>query len=182
MTNVQAQIVDFNQSFFKAAATLAQLSVENAERLVQLHIQSAKAAIEDSAEHGKALSEAKDVQELSALRSKLTETSIEKALGFSRSLYDLAQDAQSKVSQLVEEQMSTFNQNMVSAVETAAKNAPAGAEVAVAAVKSSVAATTAAVDSFKRAAKQAATIADEAVETAQRATSSAAKGGNKSRK
>ena len=170
MTNVQSQIADFNQSFFKAAASFAQLSVENAERLVQLHIQSAKTALEDSAEHSKALSEARDVQELTALRSKLTETSIEKAMGFSRSLYDLAQDAQNRVSQLVEEQLSAFNQNMVAAVENVAKSAPAGAEVAVAAVKSSVAATTAVVDSFKRAAKQAATITDEAVETAQRAT------------
>lgn len=176
MSSVPSQIAEFNQSVLQAAINFANLSVENAERLVHLQIESAKSAIEESAEHAKALTNVKDVQELAALRAKLTETSIEKAVSFSRSLYDLANEAQGKVSQLVEEQLTAFNENMVSAVENAAKNAPAGAEVAVAAVKSSVAATTAAVDSFKRAAKQAADITDEAVKSSQRATVTAVKG------
>ena len=177
MNNVQEQITEFNQSVLQAAINFAQLSVENAERLVQLQIESAKSAIEDSAEHAKALSEVKDVQEFTALRTKLAESSFDKVVGYSRSLYDLASDAQGKVSQLVEEQLTTFNQNVVSVVESAAQSAPAGAEVAVAAVKSSVAATTAAVDSFKRAAKQAASMTDKAVQTARHATTTAVKGG-----
>jgi phasin family protein len=175
MSSVPSQIAEFNQSVLQAAINFAHLSVENAERLVHLQLDSAKAAIEDSAEHAKALTEVKDVQELASLRAKLAETTIEKALSYSRSLYDLANEAQGKVSQLVEEQLTVFSENMVTAVENAAKSAPAGAEVAVAAVKSSVAATTAAVDSFKRAAKQAAGITDDAVKSAQRATVTAVK-------
>ena len=176
MNDVQAQITEFNQSVLQATVKFAQLSVENAERLVQLQIESAKSAIEESAEHAKALSEVKDVQEFTVLRTKLAESSLDKAIGYSRSLYDLASDVQGKVSQLVEEQLTAFNQNVVAAVEKAALSAPAGAEVAVAAVKSSVAATTAAVDSFKQAAKQAASMTDEAVQTARRATTNAVKG------
>ncbi|MES2356658.1 MAG: phasin family protein [Pseudomonadota bacterium] len=170
MTNVQAQLAEFNQSAIQAAIHFTNLSVENVERLVYLNLESARSVIEESAEQAKALAEVKDVQELAALRAKAAEASFEKALAYSRSLYDLANETQAKIVQLMEEQFNVFNQNVVSAVETASRSAPAGAEVAVAAVKSSMAATNAAVDSFKRAAQQAASMTDGAVQTAQRAT------------
>jgi phasin family protein len=182
MTNVQAQIAEFNQAALQAAINFANLSIENAEHLIYLNLESAKSAIEESAEQAKALTEVKDIQELAAVRAKAAETSFEKSLAYYRSLYELANDAQAKVAQLLEEQFNTFNQNVVTAVETAARSAPAGAEVAIAAIKSSVAATSAGVDSLKRAAKQAAALTEDAVHSAQRATATAVKGGKRNNK
>jgi phasin family protein len=175
MTNVQTQIAELNQSAFQAFVSLANLSVENAERFIYMTLESAKSTIEESAEQAKALAEVKDVQELAALRAKAAEASLEKALAYSRGLYELANETQAKVVEMVEEQFNMFNQNVVAVVENVARSAPVGAEAAVAAFKSSFATTAAGVDSFKRAAKQAAELTDNAVRNAQRTTTVATK-------
>ncbi|MBA2689665.1 MAG: phasin family protein, partial [Burkholderiales bacterium] len=54
MTNVQTQIAEFHQSALQAAIGFANLSVENAERLVNLNLESAKSAIEESVAQTKA--------------------------------------------------------------------------------------------------------------------------------
>ena len=126
MTNVQAQFAEFNQTALQVAIGFANLSVENAERFVYLNLESAKSAIEESAEQAKALSEVRDVQELAALRARAAESSLEKALAYSRSIYEIANEAQNKMTQLLGEQFNIFNQNIVNAAETAVRNTQNG--------------------------------------------------------
>lgn len=177
--DVQAQFAEFNQSALRAVVGFAQLSVENTERIVNLNLESAKVALEESAQHARALVEVKDPQELAALRAKATEASLEKALTYSRNLYELANQTQAKVVQLLEAQFNVFNENMVSVVENAARSAPAGADLALAAVKSSVANGNVAVDTFKQAANQASRMTDNAVDSVQRAAENAVRGGKR---
>ena len=126
MTNVQTQFAEFNQTALQVAIGFANLSVENAERLVYLNLESAKSAIEESAEQAKALSEVRDVQELAALRAKAAESSLEKVLAYSRSIYELANEAQNKVTQLLGEQFNIINQNFLNAAEDAVRNTQNG--------------------------------------------------------
>ena len=109
------------------------------------------------------MSQVKDVQGLLALPTRLAETALENLMGYSRSLYEVASDAQSEYSRLAEERMAAFQAAMAETVEQAAKSAPAGGDVAVAAFKSQLAATTAAFDSFTKAAKNFASYADAGV-------------------
>ena len=125
-TNVQAQFAEFNQTALQVAIGFANLSVENAERFVYLNLESAKSAIEESAEQAKALSEVRDVQELAALRAKAAESSLEKALAYSRSIYEIANEAQNRITQLLGEQFNVFNQNIVNATETVVRNTQNG--------------------------------------------------------
>ena len=90
-------------------------------------------------------------------------------MGYSRNLYEVASDAQSELSKLAEERMTTFQQAVTETVDQAAKSAPAGSDVAVAAIKSSLAATTAAFDSFTKAAKHVASFTDAGVQRLGRA-------------
>lgn len=177
MATLQEQFSAFNEKAFNSVLDFTALSLENTERLLDLQVESAKGSLEESADHVKALVAAKDAQELLALRTKLVEASVERATSYARTVYELAVEAQSKVSQLVEAQMAAFNEGLITAVEAAAKSAPAGADVAIAAVKSSVAATTAAVDTLNRTAKEAAKLTDGAVKAAQQATATAVKSG-----
>ena len=62
--------------------------------------------------------------------------------------------------------MTFFQQAVTESVDLAAKSAPAGSDVAVAAIKSSLAATTAAFDSFTKAAKNMASYTDAGVRAA----------------
>lgn len=151
-----------------SAARLTQISMDSAERVIALQLEFAKSSLEQATRGAKALAGAKDVQELLAARSRNAESAVERFVGYSRSLYEISSDAQSQFSKLAEERMSTFQQAVTNTVEKAAKSAPAGSDLAVAAIRSSMAATTAAFDSFNKAARQVASYTDAGVHAAGR--------------
>src|SRR5258708_3358476 len=130
-----------------SATKLTRISMDSAERVIALQLGFAKASLEQATRSAKALAGAKDVQELLAMRTKGAESAVERLMGYSRSLYEISSEAQSQFSKLAEEP-------------------PAGRDVAVAAMKSSLAATTAAFDSFNKAAKHLASYTDAGVHAA----------------
>jgi len=145
------------------AARLTRISMDSTERTIAVQIEYAKGAIKQASLNAQAVSQAKDVQGLLALRSRIAENTLENMMGYSRSLYEVGAEAQAELSKLAEERMSTFQQAVSESVDQAAKSAPAGGDVAAAAMKSSLAATTAAFDSFTKAAKHLASFTDAGV-------------------
>src|SRR5690606_14900140 len=103
---------------------------------------------------------------LLALRTKAAEEAMSQWLEYSRGLYEVASDAQAELAKLAEERLAEMQRAVTDAVEQAAKGAPAGSDVAVAAMKSSLAAATAAFDSFTKAARHAASFTDASVKAA----------------
>lgn len=139
------------------------ISMDSAERTLTVQLEYAKGALEQAALNARAVSQVKDVQELLALRTRIAENALENLLGYSRSLYEVVSEAQSEYSKLAEQRMARFQAAVAEGVEQAAKAAPGGSDVAVAAVKSQLAATTAAFDSFTKAARSLASYADAGV-------------------
>jgi type IV secretory pathway TrbL component len=105
----------------------------------------------------------KDVQELLALRTRIAENTLENLMGYSRSLYEVASEAQTEYSRLAEERMARFQRAVAEGVDQAAKSAPAGSDVAIAAIKSQLAAATAAFDTLTKSARHLASYADAGV-------------------
>jgi phasin family protein len=173
MYNTTEQFSELNQAGVDYALRFSQIALDNAERLVKVQLEASKSAIEDGVKNVKAISEIKDVQELIALRAKLAEASVEKSLAYSRSVYEVASEAQAEVTKLIEESLAAYSKGVANFVDRAAKSAPAGSDVAVTALKSTVAATTAAFDSFTKATKQVASFADASVKAATQATANA---------
>lgn len=173
------QYPELNKNSVDNALRFATITMESAERLVKLQLEATKQAIEENAKNVKSLSEVKDLQEVMALRAKLAESGVEKALNYSRSVYEVAAEAQAELSKLFEESLSVYTKGLANVIEKTTKSAPAGSELAIAALKSTVAATQAAIDSMTKAAKQAAELASAGVKAAHSATSSAAKSGSK---
>ena len=118
----------------------------------------------------KALLAAKDVQELINLQASLAQPIVEKAVAYARSVYEITSQSQEEVSKVFEGQVAEINKGVASALDKAAKSAPAGSDVAVAAVKSAIAAANSAYDSMSKAAKQVAEIAEANVAAATNAT------------
>ncbi len=170
---------ELNKNSIENALRFAKITMESAERLVKLQLEAAKQAVEENAKNAKSLSEVKDLQEVIALRGKLAESGVEKALNFSRSVYEVASHAQAELTKLFEESLSAYTKDLVNIIEKTTKSAPAGSDLAVAALKSTVAATQAAVDSMTKAAKQVSELADTGIKAAHSATSSTAKGSSK---
>jgi len=162
-TTTANPLSEISSATVDAAARLAKVSMDSAERAMAVQLEYAKGALSQATLNAKALAGAKDVQELMALRSRIAENTLENLMGYSRSLYEVASEAQSEFSKLAEERMSSFQRAVTESVDQAAKSAPAGGDLAAAAIKSSLAATTAAFDTITKAAKHVASFTDAGV-------------------
>ena len=125
-----------------------------------------KSAFEDSIANTRALLGAKDVQEFVTLQNSFAQPAIEKAIAYSKNVYEVATGANSEISKVAERRVAEWNENFVSLLDKVSKNAPAGSDVAVAAVKSMLAAANSAYDNMNKVAKQATEIAEANVSAA----------------
>ena len=170
MNATTEQFASANKANVETLLTIANTAFASAERLAALNLNTARAILEDSVANAKALLAVKDVQQLMSLQTTMAQPAVEKAVAYSRSVYEIATQTQEELSKVVEGQFSEMNKNVASALDKAAKNAPAGSDVAVAAVKSAIAAANSAYDSMTKAAKQVAEIAEANVAAATSAT------------
>jgi phasin family protein len=171
MTVAVNPLSELGRSGLDTAARLTRISMDNAERVISLQLQYAKGTLEQATATARAASGAKSVQELLAVRTRSTENAVEWLMNYSRSVYEVASETQSELSRLAEERMTSFQQAVTNTVEQAARSAPAGSDVTVAAIRSSLAATTAAFDSFSKAAKHVSSFTDAGVRAASGAKS-----------
>jgi phasin family protein len=139
---------------------LTNKAFEGVEKLVELNLQVAKAALGEVADNTRAALSVKDAQELLALQSTLLQPAAEKAASYSRHLYDIAAATQAEVTKVAEAQFADVQKNFASTVDAALKSAPAGSENAISLVKSAMAAANNAYESVSKAAKQAADVAE----------------------
>jgi len=179
MYNATEQFAELNKANVAQATKLAALAIENAEKLFRLNLAAAKAALAQGVEGASAAASVKDVQELMALRTKYAENGVQSALGYSRSLYEVASEAQAQISAFAEESWAAYTKGVAAWVDKASKSAPAGSDAAVNAFKSTFAASTAAFDQFQKASKQVVSLADASVRAAAANASKAATKGRK---
>jgi phasin family protein len=160
------QFPELNKNNIDNALRIAKTTMESTERLIKLQLEAAKRTIEENAKNAKALSEVQDLQEVMALRAKLAESGVENALSYSRKVYEVAAQAQAELAKLFEEGLTAYSENLVNVVDKTTGSAPAGSDLAIAALKSTVAATQAVVDSMTKAARQVAELAGAGVKAA----------------
>ncbi|GAB2181792.1 phasin family protein [Denitratisoma sp. agr-D3] len=167
---IPEQFSTANKANVETLLTIANTAFASAERLAALNLNTARSVLEDVVSSAKTVLSAKDVQELVALQATLAQPALEKAVAYSRSVYEIATQTQEELGKVFEAQYAEVNKNVGTVLEKAAKNAPAGSDVAVAAVKSALAAANSAYDSINKAAKQVAEIAEANVAAATSAT------------
>jgi len=144
------------------------------EKLVDLNLKVIKASLEEVAQKSQEAIEVKDVQDAVAFTTNLVQPSAEKALAYSKHVYDIVSGVQTSLSQLTEEQIAQGQQQVSDAIDQFSKNAPSGSEGAVALMKSSLATATSAYESVSKAAKQASQTAESNISAATDATFKAA--------
>ncbi|OGA13363.1 MAG: granule-associated-like protein [Betaproteobacteria bacterium RIFCSPLOWO2_12_FULL_63_13] len=154
------QIADTNKASVEALIGLATTQFAAMERLSALNFNAAKSALEDSVSYAKSLLAAKDAQEFASLSTAAAQPVLEKAIAYSRGVYEIATQTQADMSKFAEQQAGQFNKNVAGYLDKVSKDAPAGSDVAIAAVKSALAAANSAYDSISRVTKQASEIAE----------------------
>lgn len=170
MNTLPAQFAEANKASIEAMLTIANTVFASAERLAALNLNTARTILEDSVVNTKALLAAKDIQELASLQATLAKPSLEKSLAYSRSIYEIATQTQSELAKVSEAQIAEMKTTMTNSLDQSFKNAPAGSEVAVAAVKSAIAAANSAYDNMTKAAKQVTEMTEANVAAATTAT------------
>ncbi len=170
MYNTPENFAGANKANVESLMTIANTAFASAERLAALNLNTARIMLEDSVINAKALMSVKDVQELLSLQSALAQPAFEKAVAYSRSVYEIATQTQDEFSKIADSQYVEMNKNVTSVLDKAVKNAPAGSDVAVAAVKSAIAAANSAYETMNKAAKQVAEMTEANVAAATTAT------------
>ena len=160
------QIQAASKANVEAVLAVASTQFAALEKLASINANAMKTAFEDSIANARALIGAKDAQEFVNLQSSFAQPALEKAISYSRSVYDVATGANAELSKAAEKRVAEWNENFVSLLDKVTKNAPAGSDVAVAAVKSMLAAANSAYDNFTKVAKQATEIAEANVAAA----------------
>jgi len=154
------QIVASHKANVETLFGLTAKAFEGMEKLVELNLSAAKAALDESANNTQAVLSVKDAQELVAMQANLFQPLAEKTAAYSRHLYDIASGTGSEFTKAFESQAASAQKQLTTLVETAAQNAPAGSEQAVAMMKGAVNAASAAYETVQKAVKQATDLAE----------------------
>lgn len=143
-------------NFFAVAST----GFAGFEKLVELNVATYKAVFDEAAYNTRAALEVKDAKEFIAFNTSLTQPAVEKSISYSKQVYGIVTETQTALRRAAEEQSGSVQKEFATLIDKSLKNAPAGSETAVAAVKSAVAAATSAYDNASKIAKQALDMAE----------------------
>ena len=157
-TNVEASLS--SASAFVATVFTA------VERVSTLNLATARTAFDESVAFSKAVLAAKDPQAVAALNLAAVTPSVEKGIAYGRSLSVIGADTKEELTKLVEAEAAVMCKNFDASLEELFKNAPAGSEAAVKAVKTALANANNAYEGATKAAKQVAAAAQASVEKA----------------
>ena len=160
MSLTAEQILASHKANIETLFGLTTKAFEGVEKLVELNVTASRAALSEAAQHTQAVLGVKDAQELLALQAGLFQPLAEKTAAYSRHLYDIASGTGAEFGKALESQTTDAQKAFTTLVDSAAKNAPAGSETAVAVMKSAVAAANNAFESVQKAVKQASDVAE----------------------
>ncbi len=142
MYNATEQATIFNKSVIDAALQFSKIAQDTTERIVGIHLEAVKETFESVSETLRPLTAAQDLQTLLDLRAKFTESRVENATAYSRSLCDVVNYAKVRISDLVNGQLAVWNQAVTRNIINGAGNEnPVSADLAIASPQSTVAAT-----------------------------------------
>lgn len=149
------QINELQKKSIDAAVQLAQLSIENTQRVIEIQVAVAKSLFEDSVNNAKALSGIKDPQEAVQLRTRFAQNTAEKVFAGAREIAEVATKAQSQVSKLVGEQFTSSSTEVLDAIQQLFKGLPMGDQGAMSAIQNTLNTTRTAVEQLARASTEA---------------------------
>jgi phasin family protein len=175
------QIVASHKANVETLFGLTAKAFAGVEKLVELNLSAAKAALDESAHNTQSALSVKDAQELLALQASLFQPLAEKTAAYSRHLYDIASGTGSEFSKTFEAQTAAAQKQFAALVDSASANAPAGSEQAVAMMKGAVTAANSAFESVQKAVKQASDLAESNLQAMTQNVTAAAKPASKKR-
>lgn len=107
-----------------AALKLAQLSIEQAQRVMALQNQLARKLVEESAAHARALADTQDAQTLGRLRAEFAQETARQFLAAAQQMAEVGQETRAAFARLLTEQLAAGSQEMADAMQAYLRNLP----------------------------------------------------------
>ena len=148
MSAIPQQVLNSQKAAIDTLVAVQNSVFNGFEKLVDLNLKVIKATIDDVSEKSQQVAAVKDAQEAVALSSSLVQPGTDKAVAYSKHVYDIISAVQADLAKLGETQVAEAQKHINDAVEQMTKNAPAGSENAVAMLKSSLAQASGAFDAM----------------------------------
>lgn len=108
----------------EAAMRLAQMSIENSQKIMALQSQLARDLLADSLTQAKNQAAKSDPMDIVALRTRYTQETMQKMLSVAQEIADISNDARAEFSRLLTEQLAAGSHDMVDAFQTFFKALP----------------------------------------------------------
>jgi phasin family protein len=170
-----AQSQDFAKASLSSVSVVVKTAFDSFESLVSLNLSATRSLFEASFTNMSKLLGTTDVQAFILLQKELAAPAIEKGVEYSRNVMAITTEAKDKIAKEVEGQVVAANAKVTGLVDKALASAPAGSEVAVAAVKSAMSAANEAYEGINKAVKEVSEVTEANVAAATEATLKAAK-------
>ncbi len=151
---------------FAALTSMNKKAFEGLEQFFSLNVNAAKASFEEGSAAVKELAAAKDPQEFFSLTAAQAKPSAEKAMAYGRHLASITNATQQEFTKAVEAHIAETNAKVSSLIDEVTKNAPAGSEQAVTALKSVVGNINAGYEQLTKTTKQAVQTLEDNLATA----------------
>lgn len=126
MTAKNDQFNELQKKNMDAAMRLAQLSIENSQRIVELQVETAKSMFDEGVENARALTTAKDPQQVLNLRTQYTQATTEKMLACARRIAEITAESQAEFGRMVSQQLSSGSHDMMDAMQKMLSGMPMG--------------------------------------------------------
>ena len=160
------QVRAATKSSLDAIIEIATAQFSAVEKIANLQAVALKSAFEDTMANARALAATNDVQEFVKLQGSFVQPAYEKAMAYSKGVYEVATQTNADLAKLAERRVAEWNEGVASFLDKALKNIPGASDAVVGAFKQAVAASNTAYDSLTKATKQATEIAEANVAAA----------------
>ena len=117
MATKPEQFSELHRKNMEAAMRLAQMSIENSQRIVTLQVEVAKTLFQDSVDNAKALSTVKDPQQAVTLRTQYTQETTQKMIDAAREIAEIGNASRGEFSRLMTEQLASGSKDMMEAFQ-----------------------------------------------------------------
>jgi phasin family protein len=153
------QIAAAQKANLETLSGLTNQALKSIEQLVELNMHIAKQSLGESMSSARKALEIKDIQQLLAHQAEAVQPMAEKIMAYSRHLYELAHETQASFTKSAEQELQAGQKKINALVEDWTKNAPAGSEAAVTAMKQAIASATNVFETSQKAVKHAVEVA-----------------------
>ena len=113
MATKPEQFSELHRKNMEAAMKLAQMSIENSQRILALQVDAAKKLFQESVQSAKALTSVKDPQQAVALRTQYAQETAQQMMETARQIAEIGNASRTEFSHMLTEQLTNGSKDMM---------------------------------------------------------------------